>query len=50
MATGKAAGFQFFDHARAKTLIERGFTLAAVAGDLNTITVGSAAILADFGR
>jgi 4-hydroxy-2-oxoheptanedioate aldolase len=50
IATGKAAGFQFFDHARAKGLIERGFTLAAVAGDLNTLTLGSANILADFGR
>lgn len=38
-ATGKAAGFQFFDE-RAKTLIDQGFTLAAVAGDIHTMLTG----------
>jgi len=46
LATGKAAGFQFFDNARSKTLLERGFTLGAVAGDLNTLTRGGAETLA----
>lgn len=40
-ATGKAAGFQFFDE-RAQHLIGQGFTLAAVAGDINTISTGMA--------
>ncbi len=48
MKAGKPAGFQFFDHARSKRLLERGFTLAAVAGDLNTLTQGSAEALAAF--
>lgn len=48
MATGKAAGFQFFDQARAKGLLERGMTLGAVAGDLDTLTQASAAALAAF--
>jgi 4-hydroxy-2-oxoheptanedioate aldolase len=37
IATGKAAGFQFFDE-RARHLIGQGFTLAAVAGDIHTLT------------
>jgi 4-hydroxy-2-oxoheptanedioate aldolase len=41
-ATGKAAGFQFFDE-RAQHLIGQGFALAAVAGDINTISTGMAA-------
>ena len=48
MATGKAAGFQFFDRQRAQGLLDRGFTLAAVAGDLDTLTSASAAALAAF--
>lgn len=41
-ATGKASGFQFFDE-RAQHLIGLGFTLAAVAGDIHTISSGMAA-------
>jgi 4-hydroxy-2-oxoheptanedioate aldolase len=41
-ATGKASGFQFFDE-RAQHLIGQGFTLAAVAGDIHTISTGMAA-------
>ena len=37
IATGKAAGFQFFDD-RADHLIGQGFTLAAVAGDIHTLS------------
>jgi hypothetical protein len=48
MATGKAAGFQFFDRVRAQGLLDRGFTLGAVAGDLDTITRASTAALAAF--
>lgn len=43
-ATGKAAGFQFFDE-RAQHLIDQGFTLAAVAGDIHTLMGGMAARL-----
>ena len=46
MATGKAAGFQFFDHARARGLIGRGFTLAAVDGDINVMLRGTSETLA----
>jgi 4-hydroxy-2-oxoheptanedioate aldolase len=46
-ATGKASGFQFFDE-RAQHLIGQGFTLAAVAGDLNTMSTGMAARRSDF--
>jgi 2-keto-3-deoxy-L-rhamnonate aldolase RhmA len=49
MATGRAAGFQFFDE-RAETLIARGFTLAAVAGDINALSRGMAASLKALGR
>jgi 4-hydroxy-2-oxoheptanedioate aldolase len=42
MATGKAAGFQFFDE-RCQLLIDKGFTLAAVAGDIHTVMTGMAA-------
>lgn len=38
-ATGKASGFQFFDD-RAPKLIAEGFTLAAVAGDIHTVSNG----------
>ncbi|MEO6012053.1 MAG: aldolase/citrate lyase family protein [Devosia sp.] len=41
-ATGKASGFQFFDE-RAKLLLEQGFTLAAVDGDIHTVSAGMAA-------
>lgn len=41
MATGKAAGFQFFDE-RCEALIDQGFTLAAVAGDIHMLTSGMA--------
>ncbi|HZY67993.1 MAG TPA: aldolase/citrate lyase family protein [Devosia sp.] len=44
VATGKAAGFQFFDE-RAEHLMGQGFTLAAVAGDINTLTAGMASEL-----
>jgi len=47
--TGKASGFQFFDE-RATTLLQEGFTLAAVAGDLHTVATGMAARLSDFGK
>jgi 4-hydroxy-2-oxoheptanedioate aldolase len=46
MATGKAAGFQFFDRDMAKRLIERGLTLAAVGGDIKVILDGTAGVLA----
>lgn len=48
LATGKAAGFQFFNQQRAKGLLDRGLTLAAVAGDLDTLTRASAAELAAY--
>lgn len=48
MATGKAAGFQFFDRERAQELLDRGFTLAAVAGDIDTVSRGMAARRAEF--
>jgi 4-hydroxy-2-oxoheptanedioate aldolase len=43
-ATGKASGFQFFDE-RATTLLKQGFTLAAVAGDIHTVSTGMTARL-----
>ena len=46
MATGKAAGFQFFDRDTAKRLIERGFTLAAVGGDISAMLRNTADVLA----
>ena len=46
-ATGKASGFQFFDE-RAEHLLEQGFTLAAVAGDIHTLSAGIAARRAQF--
>jgi len=46
-ATGKASGFQFFDE-RAATLLEQGFTLAAVAGDIHTVSMGMASRLGEF--
>ena len=49
MATGKPAGFQFFDD-RIQPLLDRGFLLGAVAGDLNTVTSGMARSLKDLGR
>jgi 4-hydroxy-2-oxoheptanedioate aldolase len=45
IATGKAAGFLFFDE-RAPLLIGQGFTLAAVAGDIHTLSTSMAADLA----
>ena len=48
LATGKATGFQFFNQQRAKGLMDRGLTLAAVAGDLDTLTRASAAELAAY--
>ena len=50
MATGKAAGFQFFDQPTAQNLINRGFTLAAVGGDMFTLARGTKELLAGFGR
>src|SRR5690606_21317259 len=47
MATGKAAGFQFFDE-RGPQLISQGFTLAAVAGDIHTLTTSMMSALARF--
>jgi 4-hydroxy-2-oxoheptanedioate aldolase len=49
MATRCAAGFQFFDE-RAQKLIGRGFTLAAVAGDINALSRAMAQSLTSFGR
>jgi 4-hydroxy-2-oxoheptanedioate aldolase len=46
-ATGKAAGFQFFDE-RAAHLLRQGFTLGAVAGDLHTLSVGMGQRLSEF--
>jgi 4-hydroxy-2-oxoheptanedioate aldolase len=48
-ATGRAAGFQFFDE-RAAHLLRQGFTLAAVGGDLHTMSVGMAQRLSDLRR
>ena len=48
-ATGRAAGFQFFDE-RAAHLLRQGFTLAAVSGDLHTMAVGMAQRLSDLRR
>jgi 2-keto-3-deoxy-L-rhamnonate aldolase RhmA len=45
IATGKAAGFLFFDE-RAPLLIGQGFTLAAVAGDIHMLSTSMAADLA----
>ncbi|MEO7223522.1 MAG: aldolase/citrate lyase family protein [Devosia sp.] len=49
IATSKAAGFQFFDE-RAERLLGQGFTLAAVAGDIHTLTMGMNAHLARLRR
>lgn len=49
MASPCAAGFQFFDD-RAEGLIKRGFSLAAVAGDLSTLNRAMALSLTSFGR
>jgi 4-hydroxy-2-oxoheptanedioate aldolase len=48
-ATGKAAGFQFFDE-RGPHLIAQGFTLAAVAGDIHTLTTSMTEQRAKFAR
>lgn len=48
-ATGKASGFQFFDE-RAAHLLKQGFTLAAVDGDLHTMSSGMARRLSEFAR
>jgi len=48
MATGKAAGFQFFDKEIAKRLLAGGFSLAAVSGDINLMLRGTAKVLAAF--
>lgn len=45
-ATGRAAGFQFFDD-RAATLLKQGFTLAAVSGDIHTLSSGMARSLSE---
>ena len=47
-ATGKASGFQFFDE-RAQALLKEGFTLAAVAGDLNSLKLAMAERRGEFG-
>lgn len=49
IATGKAAGFQFFDD-RAEHLLGQGFTLCAVAGDIHTLTTGMGVDLARLRR
>ena len=49
IATGKAAGFQFFDD-RAEHLLGQGFTLGAVAGDIHTLTTGMGVDLARLRR
>jgi 4-hydroxy-2-oxoheptanedioate aldolase len=46
MATGKAAGFQGFDLPTSKRLIEQGYTLAAVSGDIAVLRQGMADVLA----
>ncbi len=48
MATGKAAGFQFFDREIARRLIGRGMTLAAVSGDINVMIRGTAEVVEAF--
>jgi 4-hydroxy-2-oxoheptanedioate aldolase len=48
-ATGKVSGFQFFDE-RAQALIAEGFTLAAVAGDLHTVSTGMTSRFNDISR
>jgi len=48
MSAGKAAGFQFFDE-RMTGLLERGFTLTAVAGDMNVMLRGMQATLRGLG-
>jgi 4-hydroxy-2-oxoheptanedioate aldolase len=45
--TGRASGFQFFDE-RARILLDEGFTLAAVAGDIHTVSTGMTRRLHDF--
>ena len=47
-ATGRASGFQFFDE-RAQALLKEGFTLAAVAGDLNSLKLAMAERRGEFG-
>ena len=47
-ATGRASGFQFFDE-RAQALLKEGFTLAAVAGDLNSMKLAMAERRGEFG-
>ena len=49
IASGKAAGFQFFDD-RAAHLMGQGFTLAAVAGDIHMLSANMAAELARLRR
>ena len=41
VATGKAAGFQFFERDIARRLIGQGFTLAAVGGDIDAMLRGT---------
>ena len=48
MASGKAAGFQFFDREIAARLIGKGMTLAAVGGDINVMLRGTHDVLAGF--
>ncbi|MEP7240379.1 MAG: aldolase/citrate lyase family protein [Devosia sp.] len=44
--TGKAAGFQFFDRQMARHLLGRGFTLAAVEGDISAVRQTTDEVLA----
>jgi 4-hydroxy-2-oxoheptanedioate aldolase len=50
IATGKAAGFQGFDVATSRQLIEQGYTLAAVSGDVGVLSRGMADLLSAFDR
>ncbi len=47
MASGKPAGFQNFDRDAARSLIKRGFTLAAVTGDVPLLQRGAAEVLTE---
>jgi 4-hydroxy-2-oxoheptanedioate aldolase len=48
IATGKAAGFQGFDVPASRKLIEQGYTLAAVSGDIAVLNRGMADLLGQF--
>lgn len=48
IATGKAAGFQGFDVPTSRKLIEQGYTLAAVSGDIGVLNRGMSQLLGEF--